>query len=1006
MSLHSTVTKEIKSDTEQIKEDTMAIKGDTTEIIALIQRLEQLQREGAAPRDQFMLQRYLDELTNYAETVYQESRADGGEMLEYRRSRSWSPPLRSASASPGKGISTPDKDNETQSAVHPSSVGKDFHPNNEQNHSTVSTMKADIPADPLTKEPLSGESRPKSKVEKEDYHHHINANKVIEELHEQKLDVAHEKSGVKTAIAGLHAFSNDTSASEEVVKGRSQGSGTERGSVQERDLGSSMSSSSTERASPTIDTAWLEPERPRRKPNHISSRTMTSVQEKKNPTRTSHTPENDLHVDAPTRFEGDIKEHSQRAPAAAPATATHTPSELDPLVVEKRRLEHHFEPTLSPERSLAASKPSCSPSRDETRDQSESSGRANMLPQSTSTRRLRRSGFAEDQRADWTKSNSTEPSVYDIPADGRLSTSGRSVKREHLNPETGRRSTNNRPSSPSATGRGQFVNTVASSEPQNTSNQPISPVPSAKIKKIDRSTADEYLSSRTTLVPPGESQSINPITKSVYDIRVNCFELQLILPKTDVSSVKALLARGLDPNTNRSDVYVPREICLEEATKLGISLDEYMNTIQRYPIQNAVINRNHACLAALLEAGADPNRQVIGKAPSSLILAAERNDHKSLRLLLSSKADPNLRYATAERNDHESVRLLLPSKADPSLGYVIGKTEETTALITGIENGYHEIVVSLLRAGANVNDILPVTGASSIRLSARSGQNRWKGTPLYFAVSTNVPSMAICATLLVHGADVNPEISLLAPLNAAITSMKPARKKELFVIIKLLLRNNAKTNEKDRYSAISCAISLREQEETQQELIRLLLEHGADVNAPARWYWGPSPLVEATEKGDLKLVQLLLECGADRRRTGNGIKVNAWDVSNVFEMAASKSHTTILQTLLKGLSLSEQSEHIKDGRLLHFAIAAISESSESRLGITPDQTRNVKDMLKFLIQAGANTRPAIIAYRKKKIIGSGEIFPELISVKKLAADIEMPKGVKRKQLFKEVGLEL
>jgi ankyrin repeat protein len=86
-----TIAKEIKADTTQLKDDTAAIKEDTEairseteEIVALIRRLEQLQQNKIQPdsRDQFMLQRYLDELSNYAGTVYQESVVDFSERRQ------------------------------------------------------------------------------------------------------------------------------------------------------------------------------------------------------------------------------------------------------------------------------------------------------------------------------------------------------------------------------------------------------------------------------------------------------------------------------------------------------------------------------------------------------------------------------------------------------------------------------------------------------------------------------------------------------------------------------------------------------------------------------------------------------------------------------------------------------------------------------------------------------------------------------------------------------------
>jgi hypothetical protein len=61
---------EIKADTEELRNDTAAIKDDTTQILAEIARLQ-----ARLPQDDrirggagFTLQRYLDNLSSYAET--------------------------------------------------------------------------------------------------------------------------------------------------------------------------------------------------------------------------------------------------------------------------------------------------------------------------------------------------------------------------------------------------------------------------------------------------------------------------------------------------------------------------------------------------------------------------------------------------------------------------------------------------------------------------------------------------------------------------------------------------------------------------------------------------------------------------------------------------------------------------------------------------------------------------------------------------------------------------
>ncbi|CZR61494.1 uncharacterized protein PAC_11391 [Phialocephala subalpina] len=64
------MAREIKADTQEIRTDTSAIKADTTQILAEIARLQQQLPQDANVRNTsgFMLERYLDNLTTYAET--------------------------------------------------------------------------------------------------------------------------------------------------------------------------------------------------------------------------------------------------------------------------------------------------------------------------------------------------------------------------------------------------------------------------------------------------------------------------------------------------------------------------------------------------------------------------------------------------------------------------------------------------------------------------------------------------------------------------------------------------------------------------------------------------------------------------------------------------------------------------------------------------------------------------------------------------------------------------
>ena len=74
MTSQSSLTKEIKTDTSAIKDDTANIKEDTTQILNEISRLRSLIPEGQ--HEHVILDRYLDSMTSYAETVFDEAIVD------------------------------------------------------------------------------------------------------------------------------------------------------------------------------------------------------------------------------------------------------------------------------------------------------------------------------------------------------------------------------------------------------------------------------------------------------------------------------------------------------------------------------------------------------------------------------------------------------------------------------------------------------------------------------------------------------------------------------------------------------------------------------------------------------------------------------------------------------------------------------------------------------------------------------------------------------------------
>jgi hypothetical protein len=98
------ITREIKVDTEEIRNDTTAIRGDTTQIIQIVAEIARLQarlpeEERVSGANGFTMQRYLDNLTSYAESSWDRSDVGSNHSTEVGASHTSSPSLPAAISS-------------------------------------------------------------------------------------------------------------------------------------------------------------------------------------------------------------------------------------------------------------------------------------------------------------------------------------------------------------------------------------------------------------------------------------------------------------------------------------------------------------------------------------------------------------------------------------------------------------------------------------------------------------------------------------------------------------------------------------------------------------------------------------------------------------------------------------------------------------------------------------------------------------------------------------------
>ncbi len=281
------------------------------------------------------------------------------------------------------------------------------------------------------------------------------------------------------------------------------------------------------------------------------------------------------------------------------------------------------------------------------------------------------------------------------------------------------------------------------------------------------------------------------------------------------------------------------------------------------PLQLAAINGSAALIDRLLKAGADPNAALSASGDTALMVAARTGKPEAIRVLVEANADVN---------------------ATESWG-------GTTPLMWAVSEGHEEAARTLLAAGADVN-------ARSHYVAAANGRGFEGRTPLAGSAEAKPADFAsgwLSPLMLAAREGDLPMTRLLvgagADVNAVAGDGKTALAMAIFngnyEVASLLVDSKADVNRADsqRFTPLFYAVDRRNMETAPNfpwmvtadplPLIRQLLDAGANPNAVvnntprARMREGSPRIVFATAlmraafAGDLELVTLLLDRGAD-----------------------------------------------------------------------------------------------------------------------------------------------
>ncbi|HEU4618056.1 MAG TPA: ankyrin repeat domain-containing protein [Gammaproteobacteria bacterium] len=410
------------------------------------------------------------------------------------------------------------------------------------------------------------------------------------------------------------------------------------------------------------------------------------------------------------------------------------------------------------------------------------------------------------------------------------------------------------------------------------------------------------------------------------------------------------------------------------------------------PALHSAVRRNDLASARrLLAAGADPNLATrYGVTP--LDLAAANGNEALIRLLVGAGADANARDAQGETmlmaavgsGDLGAVRALLELGADvdardPHYGQ--------TALMFAARAGLADIVKALIGAGADVDAptrvgaepawILPNSrpgfsfGIGIVRggWPADRGMRPFRQggmTPLLYAARDG--HAAAAKVLLDAGASIElAEANRITPLIMAITN-------DRMDVATLLVERGANLDAQDWYgrSPLWSAVEVRNlyldnatfQNHIDREpvlaLIRLLLERGADPNVrtkesppvrehllPITWslewvdFTGQTPFITAALAGDVTVMHLLLEHGADPHITTYGGTTALMAAAGV-DWVVSQTYTEGPTALLEAVKLC-----------VDLGIDVNAVNSMGLTAVDGAANRGSDDIVEYLVSRGA-----------------------------------------------------
>ncbi len=308
----------------------------------------------------------------------------------------------------------------------------------------------------------------------------------------------------------------------------------------------------------------------------------------------------------------------------------------------------------------------------------------------------------------------------------------------------------------------------------------------------------------------------------------------------------------------------------EEVTRLlhqGVNVNA-RGEDARTALMQAALQNQPRIVELLIEKGADLNiKYESGKTPFDLALT---QDNKQMARLLKSRGAKLSLIDAVKLGDAEEVDRLIHQGVDVN---ALGENGRTALMQAAFEN-QPKIVELLIEKGADVN-IKHRSGKTALDFALEDGSEVAKLLEKHGAIRSDLAAA-------LEGGDVESEHLMLEQI-------EKAKLKELILAVAMgnmelarsLLEKGVKIDAETGLDLIyqnvlrrtgSRGVCPREARWTalklaawsgNQEIVRLLIETGADVNATDEFGWTPLMLTAISERDPVEVVRLLIEKGAD-----------------------------------------------------------------------------------------------------------------------------------------------